>query len=142
VNLEEEENMGLGGFLKKAGEAIVNVASVVELGYPIFGRLMPKGAQEYVTPAVNDLEQIAGVVTSVEAISAGLPTKLTGAQKFAAALPLVTKAIAGASVLAGKKIANQTLFQQAAQEYAQATVDLLNSLDPDSVVVTPLTPAK
>lgn len=134
--------MGLGGFLKKAGAAIVNVASIVELGYPILGHFLPAKAQEYATPAVNDLEQIAGVVTSVEAISAGLPTALTGDQKFAAALPLVTKAIASSSVLAGKKIANQTLFQSACREFAQATVDMLNALDPDSVVVTPITQAK
>lgn len=134
--------MGVLTFLKKAGTAIVNVASIVELGYPILGRFLPAKAQEYATPAVNDLAQIAGVVTSVETISAGLPTQLTGEQKFAAALPLVTKAIASSSILAGKKIANQTLFQKAASEFAQATVDLLNALDPDSVVVTPITQAK
>lgn len=134
--------MGVGGFLKKAGEAIINVASVVELGYPIFGRILPKAVQEYATPAVNDLQQIAGVVTSIEAISAAQPTKLTGDQKFAYALPGVVDAIAKSSVLAGKKIANQTLFQSACREYAQATVDLLNSLDPGSVVVTPITQAK
>lgn len=134
--------MGLGGFLKKAGAAIINVASIVELGYPILGRFIPKPAQEYAGAAVNDLEQIAGVVTSIEAISASLPTQLTGEQKFAAALPLVTKAISSSSVLAGKKIANQTLFQSACREYAQATVDMLNALDPDSMVVTPVTQAK
>lgn len=133
--------MGLGGFLKKAGEAIVNVASVVELGYPIFGRFLPKAAAEYAGVGVTDLEQLAAVVTNVEAVSAALPTKLTGEQKFVAALPAVTKAIASSSILAGKKIANQALFQQAAKEYAQATVDLLNSLDPSSVVVTPSTQA-
>ena len=120
-------------FLKKAGTILVNAVSVIELGYPVLGKLIPKSAAGTADTVVNDLEQMSSVVTSVETIGAALPTNLTGEQKFAAALPGITQAVAGSSVMLGKKIANQALFQQACKEYAQATVDMLNSLDPATI---------
>lgn len=126
-------------FLKKAGIAIIDVASVVELGYPILGKFLPAKVAPVVSTAVSDLEALASVVTNVEAVAAAVPGTLTGAQKFAAALPPITKAIAQSSVLAGKKIKDQALFQKACNGYAQATVDLLNSVDPASVVTQPVT---
>jgi len=126
--------MGVVTFLKKAGTLLVNAVSVVELGYPILGRLIPKAGQGIAATVVNDLEQFAGVVTTVEQISASLPAGLTGEQKFVAALPGIAQAAAASSVMVGKKIANQALFQKACSEYAQATVDMLNSLDASSIV--------
>jgi hypothetical protein len=125
---------GVVTFLKKAGTLLVNAVSVVELGYPILGRLIPKAGQGIAATIVNDLEQFSGVVTTIEQIGASIPAGLTGEQKLAAALPAITQAVAASSVMAGKKIANQALFQKACSEYAQATVDMLNSLDPSSVV--------
>jgi hypothetical protein len=37
--------------------------------------------------------------------------------------------------MVGKTIANQALYDQALQEYAQATVDLLNSLQAQPAVI-------
>jgi hypothetical protein len=125
---------GVVTFLKKAGTLLVNTVSVIELGYPILGRLIPKAAQGVAATIVNDLEQFSGVVTTIEQVGASIPAGLSGEQRFAAALPGITQAVAGSSVMAGKKIANQTLFQKACAGYAQATVDLLNSLDPASIV--------
>jgi hypothetical protein len=122
-------------FLKKAGTLLVNAVSVIELGYPVLGKLLPASAQGAVGTVVTDLEQFSGTVTSVEAMAAAIPAGLTGEQKFAAVLPGITRAVAQSSVMAGKKIANQPLFQKACNEYAQATVDMLNSLDPASIVV-------
>jgi hypothetical protein len=120
-------------FLKKAGALLVNAVSVIELGYPVLGKLIPKNAAGVADVIVTDLEQFSGVVTSVEAVSAALPAGLTGEQKFAAALPGITRAVAQSSIVAGKKIADQAMFQKACSEYAQATVDMLNSLDPASI---------
>jgi hypothetical protein len=121
-------------FLKKAGTLLVNAVSIVELGYPVFGKFIPKAEQGIAGTVVSDLEQFSGVVTTVEQIGQSLPAGLTGDQKFAAALPAITRAVAASSVMAGKKIADQALFQKACSEYAQATVDMLNSLDPASIV--------
>jgi hypothetical protein len=121
-------------FLKKAGTLLVNAVSVIELGYPVLGKLLPAKVQGTADTVITDLEQFSGTVTSVEAMAAAIPTGLTGEQKFAAALPGITRAVAQSSVLAGKKIADNAMFQKACNEYAQATVDLLNSLDPASIV--------
>jgi len=126
--------MAFVSFLKKAGELLVNTVSVVELGYPVLGKLIPKKAEGVADVLVTDLEQLSSVVTTIEAVAKAIPSGLTGEQKFAAALPGVTRAIAQSSVMAGKKIADQALFQKACSEYAQATVDMLNSVDQSSIV--------
>jgi hypothetical protein len=125
---------GVMTFLKKAGTLLVNAVSVIELGYPVLGKLLPPAAQGVANVVVTDLEQMSSVVTAVEAVGAALPAGLTGEQKFAAALPGITRAVAQSSLLAGKKIKDQALFQKACAEYAQATVDMLNSVDADSIV--------
>lgn len=125
---------GFVSFLKKAGALLVNTVSVVELGYPVLGKLLPAKVAGVADTIVTDLEHFSGVVTSVEAVAAALPTGLTGEQKFAAALPGITRAVAQSSIVAGKKIADQALFQKACGEYAQATVDMLNALDSASIV--------
>jgi hypothetical protein len=130
---------GFVSFLKKAGTLLVNTVSVVELGYPILGRLLPAKAQPVADTIISDLEQFSSVVTNVEAVGQALPTALTGEQKFKAALPLITRAVAASSVMAGKKIADNTLFQKACNEYAQATVDMLNSLDGSTISAKPAT---
>jgi hypothetical protein len=121
--------MGFVSFLKTAGSLLVNGVSVIELGYPILGKLVPAKAQPTVNTLVTDLEQFSSTVTEVEQIAQSLPSGLTGEQKFKAALPGITRAVAASSVMAGKKIADQAGFDKACSEYAQATVDLLNSLD-------------
>jgi hypothetical protein len=124
---------GVMTFLKKAGTLLVNGVSVLELGYPILGALVPKSAQPVVGTVVNDLEQFAGTVTTVETMAQAIPSGLTGEQKFAAAIPGIAKAINQSSVMAGKKIADNALFQKAVNGYAQASVDLLNSLSPETL---------
>lgn len=128
---------GIMTFLKKAGVALVNAASFVELGYPILGKLVPKGAQSAVGTAVTDLEQFASAVTTIEEVSNSVPSGLTGEQKLVAVLPGIARAVGGSSIMLGKKVQDTALYQKAVQGYAQATVDLLNSLHEDGVVVTP-----
>jgi hypothetical protein len=120
---------GFVSFLKKAGTLLVNGVSVVELGYPILGRMLPPKVAGVADVVVTDLEQFSSTVTSVEQIANAIPTGLTGEQKFKAVLPGITRAVAQSSVMAGKKIADQALFDKACSEYAQATVDMLNACD-------------
>lgn len=128
-------------FLKKAGMVVVDAATTAEFGFPIFGKLIPKAAQPVVQSVVSDLEQFAGAVTTVEAVAQALPTGLTGEQKFAAVLPAIGKALGESSIMLGKKVADSALYNKAMSGYAQATVDLLNSLSPDTISVQPLTKA-
>jgi hypothetical protein len=120
-------------FLKKAGTLLVNGVSLVELGYPILGKLVPAKAQPVVNTIVSDLEQFAGTVTTVETMANAIPAGLTGEQKLAASLPGIAQAVAQSSVMLGKKIADNAMFQKAVTEYAQASVDLLNSLSPETL---------
>jgi hypothetical protein len=46
-------------------------------------------------------------------------------------IPLVANVIKTSEMVVGKKIDNEALFTQAVTEYAQATVDLLNSIHHD-----------
>lgn len=116
-------------FLKKLGQILANADGIAAGIGPFIKPFLGSGeAAKYVGTAVNDLTQIAGVVTTVEAI---IQTPGSGATKLAAAVPLVQQIITSSELVAGKKVANNDLFVKACQEFTQATVDLLNSIHPD-----------
>lgn len=118
-------------FLKKLGTILANLAGIAAGVGPIITPFLGSGkAATVTTTVVNDLTAIGSTVVQIEtAFSAVQGT--TGAQKLAAAIPLVGNIIKTSELVAGKKIANETLFTQAIQEYTQATVDLLNSIHQD-----------
>lgn len=118
-------------FLKKLGTVIAQGAAIfLGLGQPLANLLGPKagGAVSVIT---SDLGILSNLITQVEAV--GNTAGMTGAQKFAAAEPLVRAALMGMAPLIGKKIGNPALFDTAVAEYTQATVDLWNSIHEDSV---------
>ena len=120
-------------FLKKLGQIILKVGEVAaELAGagPLVTQFLGSGSKvgATVTTVVSDLSQIGQLVTTIEAAFAAIPNS-TGAQKLQAAIPLVASVIKTSEIVSGKKIANDALFTQAVQEYVQATVDLLNSID-------------
>lgn len=118
-------------FLKKLGQILVNLAGIAAGVGPIILPFLGSGkAGQVAGTAVNDLTAIASTVVQIETVFAAIPNA-TGAQKLAAAIPLVGNIIKTSELVAGKKIANEALFTQAVQEYAQATVDLLNSIHPE-----------
>lgn len=120
-------------FLKKIGLALITVAADLAGFAPLINKFLPARLQPVAQAVEGELTTIAGAVTQVEAnaaaINAQTPGKITGADKLTAAVPLVRLAIQSSELMVGKKIKNQQLFEQAATEYTQATVDLLNSLD-------------
>ncbi len=116
-------------FLKKLGQVLLQVAGIATGIGPIIGPFLGSGKAASVTgTVVNDLTSIGSLVVQIETAFAAVPGS-TGAQKLQAAIPLVANVIKTSQLVSGKKIANQALFTQAVQEYVQATVDLLNSID-------------
>lgn len=114
-------------FLKKLGSIIAKGVQIALGVAPAFEGLMPASTAAIVQ---QDLTQLSGIITTVEAMGQAL--SLSGNQKLTAAGPLVAQLIMQSSVMVGKKVADPTLFQKACTEYAQATVDLLNSLHADN----------
>lgn len=119
-------------FLKKLGQALLQGVAVVTGIWPIVQPLFGShtAAAQTAGTVVNDFTQIAGIVAQVEAV---IQTPGSGAAKLSAAIPLVTNIVKTSELVAGKKIANETLFVQACSEITQGMVDLLNSLHPDNV---------
>lgn len=126
-------------FLTKAGLEILKLGTslsgvqnyVTEAG-TIISALDPKAAAT-VTKVESEIGSFLTVVTQVDAVGAAVTPGLTGAQKLQAAIPLVGQVVSSSAAMVGKKIANQALYNQAMQEYAQASADLANSLEANTV---------
>lgn len=128
---------GITTFLKKLGTILVNVAGVAVGVGPIIQPFLGSGkVAAGATTVVNDLTAIGSTIVQIETAFAAVPGS-TGAQKLQAAIPLVGNIIKTSELVVGKKIANEALFTQAIQEYTQATVDLLNSIDQGAAVPAP-----
>jgi hypothetical protein len=123
-------------FLKKLGQVLLKVVGIAAGVGPIVEPFLGSGkAATVTTTAVNDLTSIGQVIAQIETAFAAIPNS-TGAQKLQAALPLVSNIIATSELVVGKKVSNPALFTQACQEFTQATVDLLNAIDPNEVKTT------
>lgn len=129
-------------FLEKAGSEILKVGSVVTGIQPylteagqIVSAIAPNAAGT-VTKVESEIAAMLGVVTTVEAVGQAVTSPLTGPQKLQAAIPLVGQVISGSAAMVGKKIANPALYAQAMQEFAQASADLANSLEANTVSTT------
>lgn len=120
-------------FLKKLGVALLKITALAAGVGPIVGPFLGSGkAGTVIGTTVNDLTAIGSVIVQLETAFAAVPNS-TGAQKLQAAVPLIGNIIRTSELVVGKKIANDALFAQAVTEYAQATVDLLNSIHADEV---------
>ncbi len=113
-------------FLKKLGQVALRVGQIVIGIGPMISQ-----AAGVVQVVSRDISAIVQIIGYVEAIGAAL--NIAGPDKLKAAAPLVAQAILQSEVLVGKTIRDPDLFQKACTEYAQATVDLLNSLDASHV---------
>lgn len=126
-------------FLKKVGQAAVSMgAAVTGLGpmLPIFEDLIgvasPTAARA-VDTAVVDIKTLSEIVLKLQA--AGAVAGIDGPTKLKMATPLVAQAILQSMALSKHGISDPEKFQLACQEYAQATVDFLDSLKGDHVQV-------
>jgi hypothetical protein len=117
-------------FLKKIGLAINAGTVLVPYLSPLIKGIFPSTAP--VVQNINDeLPAFAKAAAQIEAIGATL--KLQGEQKLQILIPQIGQVVASSSVVLGKKIKDKALYEKAVLGYAQATVDLLKSIDPDEV---------
>jgi len=116
-------------WLKKAGLVLLKVLQYAAGIMPIVATALPSlGAP---VKEADTLTKISGAVVTAEAMIAAIsdPGAKTGAQKLKAATPLVAQIIHGSELLAGKKIKNEALFEQACTGITSNVADLLNSLE-------------
>lgn len=135
--------MSFMSFLKKAGldilkaaEIAAEIAGVVQ---PIVDRTGGKAAS-IVDKAVSELQQFESLAITVEAASNAMlgPDAKSGPQKLAVLVPFVSSIVQESEVMVGKHVADPVLFAKAMTEYAQASVDLANSLKPVDSTSTPV----
>ena len=119
-------------FLSKLGSVLAKGLAVATGLWPLVSNLFGSNAkvQQTVPTVINDLTSIGQVVVQAEAM---FQTPGSGAQKLAAAAPLVTNIIKTSELVSGHKIANENLFIQGCTEITAAIADILNSLDSNSV---------
>lgn len=132
-------------FLKKAGSVLGAVGGELPVIGGVVSLLIPQSKRGQVAKVVatieNDISVLAGVVIQVEAIAGGFinqdGTPMSGAQKFAAARPLVRTALLSTAFMANHKVGSsdeqKALFEKAVDEATQMIVDLTKSLDADGV---------
>lgn len=135
--------MSFLSFLKKAGVDILKgatiAAEVAGVIQPIVDMTGGKAAP-VVDKAVSELKQFESLAVTIEAAANAMfgPDAKVGAQKLAALVPFVSSIIQESEVMVGKHVADDVLFQKAMTEFAQASVDLANSLHPATSTATPV----
>lgn len=116
-------------FLKKLGTILANVAGIAVGVGPIIQPFLGQGkAAQVEGTVVNDLTQISQIVTMVEAV---VQTPGSGAQKLAAATPLVLQILKTSQAFAGKKIANEVLAEKGAADIVTGVVEFMNAINGD-----------
>jgi len=118
-------------FLKKLGQFLAQAVALATGIGPLIEPFLGQGrASQIPSTVVNDLTQIAQVVTSVEAV---VQTPGSGATKLAAATPLVLQILRSSQAFAGMKIADEALAEKGASGVVQGIVDFMNAIHPDAV---------
>lgn len=119
-------------FLKKLGSVLATVTGLFMGFAPLLTKQYPQTG-EVVTTVSKDLAAIGDGVAQIEAI--GQLQGLSGEQKAKALGPIVAQIVLSSSLVAGKKIADPALFQQACTNLGGDVADILNSLHEDGVEV-------
>lgn len=123
-------------FLKTLGKILATGGRIAAQAMGIFPVIQPflgsGKAAEYAPVVLNDLSQIASVVTTAETMFASVAGQ-TGPQKLAAATPLVVSILKTSQAFDGKKIADEALAEQGAQKIISGVVDFMNAIHPDEV---------
>lgn len=115
----------LGGILLKATEIATGFGPLIAATAPVTAGT--------VTRVTSDLEQLASMIGTVEAVGQAL--SLAGPQKLTAASPLVAQVILQSSLMAHHSIADPVLFKAGCEKIGSGMADVLNSLK-DSIETT------
>jgi hypothetical protein len=113
--------------LKKIGTISVNILGIITG----VGPLIVPNHTAALDRVADVFQEVIGAIATIEQIGAALG--MAGADKLKSAIPLMGQ-IFGRSVLVRTHgIKDPVLYEKAMVGYAQATVDLLNSLDSKQV---------
>jgi hypothetical protein len=113
--------------LKKIGAVSLNIAGIIAG----VGPLIAPGRFATITGALDVFQEVLGAIATVEQIGAAI--NLDGPAKFKAAIPLMGQVIGRSLLVRTHGIKDQALYSKAMEGFAQASVDLLNSLDSKKV---------
>lgn len=115
--------------LKKIGIGIIKGAAAFAGFAPLIQQAFPQFTGQ-IGRVSNELDLMADTIVSIEAASQAIfGTDGNGEQKLKMAAPLVANVLLKSALVANHKIAKEDLFRQSAAKFADATADLLNSLD-------------
>ena len=112
-------------WLSNFGNALKKAFTVESQYEPIVATAL--SAIPQTTAVAAGLNVFQGVVGSIESVFGGGGS---GAQKLAAAAPIVQAAIENSGFLSGKKIADLNKYEAAVKAWTSAFVDVLNTLEP------------
>lgn len=117
-------------FLKKIGQVLAAGLQLVGVVFPVLQPFLGSGSTATkVATAVNDFTAIGTQVIAVETALQGK----TGAEKLAAAIPLVGSIVRTSELVAGHQVANEAEFSAGIADLANAVVRIMNSLKSDNI---------
>lgn len=129
--------MSFVSFLKQAGLDILKGAQIFMGIEPIASSIL-KPSNPTLSGKIDSLDQMVGQAVNIEqSFAAAFGSATTGPAKLQALIPQIQQIVLGSEALTGKKVADDALFTKAMQEYAQATVDLANSLHSQTTTQNP-----
>lgn len=123
-------------FLKKLGQVLAVGTGLITGFMPVVQPLLGRNNKldQVATKITDTLTLVGSAVVTVETIFSNVAN--SGAQKLAAAVSLIGPLIRTSELVAGKEIADESLFQKGVNGVAQGVVDILNSLKASGVKTT------
>lgn len=119
-------------FLSKLAQVALKVGQVVGIFGPLVSSVVPSSS--VIVSRIFDVStKFNEIVMQVELGASALTTPLAGAEKLKLAIPAFSEVILSSAALAGKKIANPTLYRAGVEKVASGWADILNSLHEDEV---------
>jgi len=117
-------------FLKQFGLDVLKGIQIFEGIEPAASAALSASGSTAVATKLDSLDAMVGAGLNTEAIFAAAfgPDNNGGVAKLQALIPQIQQVVANSEFMVGKKVADTALFSKAMTEYAQATVDLANSL--------------
>jgi hypothetical protein len=114
-------------FLKQLGSILAKGLAIAAGVSPLIAPYLGAKGGAVLGTAINDLTSIGSVIVQAEALLQG---DARGAEKLAAAAPLIESIVKTSEMVSGRKIADDALFTKGCQDLTSSIAEILNSLDP------------